>query len=154
LVSSIDIACTQINRIPANTPVLIVGTGSFKFDGTGSVSTPRALKVNDMNGVYISVKAPAGSYYLITVGGVSAFYPVTSGSEPTIIPFNAYLTPSNTISVSNLPFRFITTDIDQIKIDMKVDTDSIELYDVWGRCVYQPQKGVVYIKAGRKIIFM
>jgi len=154
LVSSVDIACTQISKIQANTPVLIVGTGTFKFDGTGSVSTPRALKVNDMNGVYISIKAPAGSYYLKIVGGATAFYPVISGSEPTISPLSAYLTPSNTISVSSLPFRFITTDIDQIKIDMKVDKDNIELYDVWGRRVYQPQKGVVYIKAGRKIIFM
>jgi glucuronoarabinoxylan endo-1,4-beta-xylanase len=154
LVSNVDIACTQINKIPANTPVLIVGTGTFRFDGSGSVSTPRALKVNDMNGVYISVKAPVGGYYLKTVGGVSAFYPVNSGSEPTIIPFSAYLTPSNTISVSSLPFRFITTDIDQIKLDMKFDTNNIELYDIWGRRVYQPKKGIVYIKAGRKIIFM
>jgi len=153
-VSSTDIACTQISKIPANTPVLIVGTGTFKFNGTGSVSTPRALKVNDMNGVYISIKAPAGSYYLKTVGGVAAFYPVTSGSEPTIIPFSAYLTPSNSISVSNLPLRFITTDIDPIKMDMKSDSGNIELYDIWGRRVYQPQKGVVYIKAGRKIIFI
>lgn len=156
LASATDISCTSVlnNKIPANTPVLVQGTGTFKFEGTGAVSTPLALKVNDMNGVYISAKAPAGSYYFKTVDGVGGFYPVSSGTEPTIIPFSAYLTPANTISASSLPLKFTVTGIEDIKVDDGIDAANNLIYDSWGRRIYQPKKGVVYIKGGKKVIFL
>ncbi|MDP4208839.1 MAG: InlB B-repeat-containing protein [Bacteroidota bacterium] len=105
--SSTEISGTKITsgKISANTPVLIAGSGTFSFDGTGSVSTPHNLKVNDMNAVYVSVNAPAGSYYLASVSGATAFYKVTSGSEPAIAPFGAYLTPGTTLSASSLTLK-------------------------------------------------
>ena len=156
LASATDVSCTSVlnNKIPANTPVLVQGTGTFKFEGTGAVSTPLALKVNDMNGVYISAKAPAGSYYFKTVDGVGGFYPVSSGTEPTIIPFSAYLTPANTISASSLPLKFTVTGIEDIKVDEGIDAANNLIYDSWGRRIYQPKKGVVYIKGGKKVIFL
>ena len=88
-----EVICTQIadNRISANTPVLVEGTGSFYFEGSGNVSSPISLTVNDMNIVYISINAPVDSYYLDTVDGVTAFYRTTQGTEKTINPFCAYL---------------------------------------------------------------
>lgn len=156
LASATDVSCTSVlnNKIPANTPVLVQGTGTFKFEGTGAISTPLALKVNDMNGVYISAKAPAGSYYFKTVDGVGGFYPVSSGTEPTIIPFSAYLTPANTISASSLPLKFTVTGIEDIKVDEGIDAANNLIYDSWGRRIYQPKKGVVYIKGGKKVIFL
>ncbi len=156
LASATDVSCTSVlnNKIPANTPVLVQGTGTFKFEGTGAISTPLALKVNDMNGVYISAKAPAGSYYFKTVDGVGGFYPVSSGTEPTIIPFSAYLTPANTISASSLPLKFTVTGIEDIKVDDGIDAANNLIYDSWGRRIYQPKKGVVYIKGGKKVIFL
>ena len=156
LASATNVSCTSVsnNKIPANTPVLIQGTGTFKFEGTGAVSTPLALKVNDMNGVYISVKAPAGSYYFKIVDGVGGFYPVSSSAEPTIIPFSAYLTPSNTVAGSSLPLKFTVTGIEDLKADEGVDANNNLIFDSWGRRIYQPKKGVVYIKGGKKVIFI
>jgi glucuronoarabinoxylan endo-1,4-beta-xylanase len=143
-------------KIPANSPVLIKGTGTFTFEGMGNVSTPHRLKVNDLNGVYVTVKAPVGSYYLKTVGSVAAFYQITSGTEPTIPPFSAYLTPSSAVTASNLPLKFDdATTIEQLKGDSKVDAenDTDTYYDFLGRRVYKPKKGVIYIKDGNKVVY-
>ncbi len=139
------------NKIPANTPVLIKGTGAFTFVGTGSVSTPHALKVNDFNTVYIATKAPVNSYSLKTVNGVPAFYRVASGSEPTIISLSAYLTPVSSVTAASLPIKLdgVSAVVEQIKADSQ--TDNV-IYDIFGRRVYDPKKGVVYIKGGKKIV--
>jgi glucuronoarabinoxylan endo-1,4-beta-xylanase len=88
------VSCTAFfgSTIPANVPVLVKGSGTFTFEGFGAVSSPLSRTVNDMTGVYISVKAPAGSYYLKTDNGVTAFHQITAGSEPAILPFSAYMT--------------------------------------------------------------
>ncbi|WP_243349375.1 hypothetical protein [Parabacteroides sp. FAFU027] len=151
--STTEVACKMIanNKIPANTPVLIKGTGTFTFEGTGSVSTPHALKVNDMTGVYIAVKAPAGSFSLKTVNGVTAFYKVTSGTEPTINPFGAYLMPSQIVTASSLSLKLDETAaaVEVIKMDSVMDNT---IYDIWGRRVNEPKRGVVYIRGGKKIV--
>lgn len=154
LASATEVTCTLIadSKILANTPVLIVGTGNFVFTGTGNVSTPHALSVNNFNGVYISVKAPANSYYLNKVGDITAFYKVSSGSEPLIIPFSAYLAPGNS-SLSYLPINL--SDVTGMK-QLKKEGDGISgddaIYDLMGRRIYQPQKGVIYIQNRKKFI--
>ncbi|WP_449398481.1 T9SS type A sorting domain-containing protein [Chryseobacterium wanjuense] len=99
---------TQISTgiIPANTPVLVNATGSFTFTGTGNISTPKAITVNQMNGVYHTIKVPANAYVLKTESGVTGFYKVTAGSEPMINPFRAYLTEENLYSANVLPLNF------------------------------------------------
>lgn len=153
--STTEVTCQLIttHKIPANTPVLIKGTGTFSFEGSGNVSTPHSLKVNDMNGVYIAVKAPAGSYALKTVNGVTSFCKVVSGEEPTINPFSAYLTPASAISASSLPLKLNETaaGVEAIKSDGKADN---VFYDVFGRRVYELKKGVVYISFGKKIVIL
>ena len=118
LPSSTKIICNKIEGvIPANTPVLLNGTGTFVFSGTGNVSTPKALTVDQMNPVYIGVKAPAGSYTLKTVNNVTAFYPVTAGSEPVISSFRFYLSEKSGYNASVLPFEFTTLGTDQNELD-------------------------------------
>lgn len=92
--------------IPANTPVLVNATGSFTFTGTGNVSTPKAITVNQMNGVYHTIKVPANSYILKTENGVVGFYKVIAGNEPMINPFRAYITEDNLYTPSFLPLSF------------------------------------------------
>lgn len=106
--SATAVSGTQISSgiIPANTPVLVNATGSFTFTGTGNVSTPKAITVNQMNGVYHTIKVPAKSYILKTEGGVTGFYKVVAGSEPMINPFRAYLTEENAYSANVLPLSF------------------------------------------------
>ncbi|WP_288447136.1 T9SS type A sorting domain-containing protein [uncultured Chryseobacterium sp.] len=103
-----NINCTAISNgiIPANTPVLINATGNITFNGSGNVSTPKAITVDQMNGVYQSIKVPAGSYFLKTENGVTGFYKITAGSEPVINSFKAYLSEENTYSASVLPLNF------------------------------------------------
>ncbi|MDR6157716.1 glucuronoarabinoxylan endo-1,4-beta-xylanase [Chryseobacterium sp. SLBN-27] len=102
------ISCTPVSNgiIPANTPVLVEATGNFTFTGTGNVSTPKAITVNQMNGVYHTIKVPANAYVLKTENGVTGFYKVAAGSEPMINPFRAYLTEENTFSANILPLNF------------------------------------------------
>lgn len=102
------ISCTPVSNgiIPANTPVLVEATGNFTFTGTGNVSTPKAITVNQMNGVYHTIKVPANAYVLKTENGVTGFYKIAVGSEPMINPFRAYLTEENTFSANILPLNF------------------------------------------------
>lgn len=105
--SSAKIICSQIQgTIPANTPVLVSGSGTFAFVGSGNVSTPKALTVSQMNPVYIGIKAPAGSYTFKTVNGVAGFYPSAAGSEPHIASFRFYLSELSGYSAAFLPLEF------------------------------------------------
>jgi len=102
------ISCTPVSNgtIPANTPVLVNATGNVTFTGTGNVSTPKAITVNQLNGVYQSIKVPANAYVLKTENGVTGFYKVAAGSEPAINSFRAYLSEENTYSANILPLNF------------------------------------------------
>ncbi|MFC7345668.1 T9SS type A sorting domain-containing protein [Chryseobacterium zhengzhouense] len=104
-----NVACTPITgMIPANTPVLIAATGTVTFTGTGSVSTPKAITVNQVNGVYHQIKVHAGAYVLKTENNVTGFYKVVAGSEPMIDPFQGYITEGNPYTAAFLPLSFAT----------------------------------------------
>ncbi|MDR6403646.1 MULTISPECIES: T9SS type A sorting domain-containing protein [Chryseobacterium] len=111
-----SVICTQISNgvIPANTSVLINATGSKTFTGSGAVSTPKAITVNQINGVYQSIKVAAGGYVLKTENGVTGFYKVTAGNEPTVNSFQGYLTENNTYTDNFLPLSFATLKVDNI----------------------------------------
>lgn len=98
------------SKIPANTPVLVSGVGTFTFEGAGAISpsanlktstgnqgitgsTARNMQVGITGGVYIGIKAPIGSYYLTANNGTFSFYRVTSASQPSVSSFDAYLAP-------------------------------------------------------------
>ncbi|WP_312172790.1 T9SS type A sorting domain-containing protein [Chryseobacterium sp.] len=117
------ISCTPVSNgvIPANTPVLVNATGNVTFTGTGNVSTPKAITVSQMNGVYHTIKVPANAYVLKTENGVTGFYKVAAGSEPMINPFRAYVSEENTYAANILPLNFSVlsakeTELNQSKI--------------------------------------
>lgn len=152
LASATEVTCTQItnNLIPANTPVLVEGTGSFQFVGSGIVSTPRALKVNNFYGCYIASFAPANGYVLKTVNGTTSFAKVTLGAEPTTKPFDSYLLFPNSIAATSLPLNFIPMGLEMVK-EHAVDYDQ-PFFDLSGRLVEKPQKGI-YLQHGKKVLF-
>jgi len=86
------------STIPANTPVLVYGTGPFTFGGSGSVLPLRNPKAGITNAVYIKIKVPAGAYYLTTTGGSPSFTRATAAAQPLISSFDAYLIPAATAS--------------------------------------------------------
>lgn len=149
-----EVTCTPLINtvIPANTPVLVEANGTFAFVGSGAVSTPKAMKVGNFYGVYISSFAPAGSYTLKTVGGSAAFYKVTSGTEPNIDSFQAYMFYSTTNALSSVPLRFIPTDLKMNRLNSGSYDPNKPIYDLFGRSVSRPVKGV-YIQDGKKIMF-
>ncbi|GEC71452.1 Por secretion system C-terminal sorting domain-containing protein [Flavobacterium flevense] len=123
--SSADVSCTSIKNgiIPANTPVLISGNGTFTFTGSGAVSTPKNLIVNNFVPVYISHKSPVKSYVFKTVNGVSGFYTVTTFSLSDMNPFTAYITSENLYTAEVLPLKFdISDDSDADGVPNNIDT--------------------------------
>ena len=136
LPSATKVACTPIanGKIPANTPILINGNGTFTFTGSGNVSTPKAITVNQFNADYSSIKAYTGGYVLKTVGGTIGFYKITSGSE--VVPaFSAYITEENSYSASMLPIEFQTLAVKD------VSGSKIQLYP-------NPAKDEIFVTVG------
>lgn len=96
------------SKIPANTPVLVNGVGTFTFEGAGLISSSanlrstkasgdleagaRNMEIGITGGIYIGVKAPIGGYYLSNNNGTVTFNRVTSTSQPSVSSFGAYLT--------------------------------------------------------------
>jgi len=165
---STGISCSAISGgiIPANTPVLVNATGNITFTGTGNVSTPKAITVNQMNGVYQTIKVPANSYVLKTEGGVTGFYKVSAGSEPIINPFRAYLTEENVYTAAMLPLNFSVLAVennnlqkDEVKIypspakseifvELKVKDATANIFDSRGGVI----KSVLKMTAGKNRI--
>ena len=95
------------SKIPANTPVLVNGVGTFTFEGAGPISSSKNLRsgmggdeiaaaarnmeVGITGGVYIGIKAPIGGYYLSNNNGAVTFNRVTSATQPSVSSFDAYL---------------------------------------------------------------
>jgi glucuronoarabinoxylan endo-1,4-beta-xylanase len=135
------------NKIPANTPVLIAGTGTFILEGTGAVSTPK-VEVDGLRGAYITTQAPVGSYYLKTVDGVTEFHKVAEGDNVAITPFGAYLIQEEESAVS-LPLYTGIDDLPQVNaltawtregrlhVSGLTPGKSWSVYNLSGRLVYQ-----------------
>jgi len=158
--SATGVTSTQITNgiVPANTPVLVNATGNISFTGSGSVSTPKAITVNQVNGVYHLIKVPAGAYILKTENGVTGFYKVTAGNEPFINPFQGYITEENTYTSSFLPLNFATLAVSQSEsakdrvsvypnpaqneffIELKSDKAKYSLFDAKGSLIIEKQE--------------
>lgn len=95
-------------KIPANTPVLVKGSGNFSFEGSGAIASSqnlrlnagdeggsnlRTLQVGIMGGVFIGVNAPIGGYYLDDSGETPVFTRATAASRPVISSFGGYIAP-------------------------------------------------------------
>ncbi len=89
------------NTIPANTPVLVNGSGTFTFIGAGSILSLLNPQSGIATGVYIRVKVPISSYYLATANGVPSFTRATASIQPLVNSFDAYLSPA--VTASSLP---------------------------------------------------
>lgn len=146
---------TAIQTIPANKPVLLENPGTYDFsaDNVTVAATAAELTNGILTGVYDnSTKTPVGSYALQTQDGVQAFYHATSEEvAPTMTPFTAYLTDdaSNQANVNRLIFDFEDNDvtgIEQVEAAAKAAATVVEIYDLSGRKVSAPVKGINLMK--------
>lgn len=139
--SDAEIICARINdKIPANTPVLLEGDGAFVFEGSGVVSSLHGREVGGMTNVYISTKAPAGSYYLPAASTTKSLQRVNAGETVFIPPFSAYLA-SPSITSPSIPLG-----INQINAKATVIAE--EYYTLTGQRVVPGRhlKGIHIVK--------
>ncbi|PMD90391.1 secretion protein [Siphonobacter sp. BAB-5405] len=111
-------------KIPANTPVLVSGSGAIVFEGSGAIASSKQQAVNPSpnkkedqlalavqagisTGVYVGIPIPLGSYYLTNTNGVAAFSRVTSGAQPSAAAFNGYLSPGLPTTAASLELELI-----------------------------------------------
>ena len=143
-------AAPVATTIPANTPVLLNGSGSKTFSGSGAVSASATNVSGALTGVFAAATVPVNSYVLQYQDPKVGFFKVTG--DKTINSFRAYLTaetPAPGLSII-FPEDSDVTGISEIE-KMK-NADNVTIFDLQGRKVAQPQKGL-YIVNGKKVIF-
>ena len=135
--------------IPANTPVLLANAGEYDFNAKNVTVpvTPAELTEGLLTGVYSATQAPTNSYVLQTQEGGQAFYHATEGNEPTMNPFTAYLTYTASNNANKLIFDLggEVTSVENVEAATSAAT-VVEIYDLSGRQVSAPVKGINLMK--------
>ena len=133
--------------ISANTPVLLNGSGECTFTGSGAVSASASNESGALTGVFETGTVPANSYVLQKQGENVGFYKVTT-DDIKIKPFRAYLTAPSNLSRISIVYEDEAAGIEGID---EQRTESKTVYDLQGRRVAQPTKGL-YIVNGKLVI--
>lgn len=140
---------TKVDAISANTPVLLANAGKYDFNAqnVAVVATPTDPKEGLLTGVYSATQAPTNSYVLQTQEGEQAFYHATAGNEPTMNPFTAYLTYAASNNANKLIFDLDgeVTSVENVEAVTSAAT-VVEIYDLSGRQVSAPVKGINLMK--------
>ena len=133
--------------IPANTPVLLNGSGTVTFTGTSAAVDADAVNTSGaMTGVFESTTVPEDSYVLQDGDSGVGFYKVSSAI--TANPFRAYLTAQG----AGAKLRIIFPDeANSIQTVEAAKADDGIIYNLNGQRVSYPTKGI-YIKNGKKFI--
>ena len=138
-------------QLPSNTPVFLEGTEGAACTVSILTSDPSAISVtNVLSGTLLS-ESPTGTIYGIATpsGKPTALYKMQSG---TTIPCNkAYLVRSqSSVAKLDLDFGGTTTGIDSLTPN-PTTVDSNVLYDLNGRRVLYPTRGIYVTGSGKKI---
>ncbi len=138
-------------QLPSNTPVFLEGTEGAACTVSILTSEPSAISVtNVLSGTLLS-ESPTGTIYGIATpsGQPTALYKMQSG---TTIPCNkAYLVRSqSSVAKLDLDFGGTTTGIDSLTPN-PTTVDSNVLYDLNGRRVLYPTRGIYVTGSGKKI---
>ena len=135
------------NTIPANTPVLLNGSGEATFTGAAAAVAATANNAADaLTGVFEKTKVAQGSYVLQNLDGGIGFYKVAS-DDIYVNPFRAYLTAQASGSRIAISFDNVATGIQTVAAQQGDDA----VYDLQGRRVSAPTKGL-YIVGGKKVM--
>lgn len=134
--------------IPANTPVLLNGSGEVTFTGSGAVSASATNVSGALKGVFETGTVPEGSYVLQKKDNKLGFFKV--GSTPiNIKPFRAYLTAQAGARLG-ITFADETTGI-ETSDNLTISPVDHPVYNLKGQRVTKPTKGL-YIKNGKKVV--
>lgn len=150
-------------HIPANTPVVLQGTPNTYTLNIVSEDKPTNISNNILEGTLLSETMGAGDIFVLSkpenknVG----FYLLNDAENANrTIPANkAYLPGSNlpvtSQGVRGFTFSFEDSDGETTDIENEiVDLSQEEFYDLQGRRVQNPTKGIYVTKSGKKILFV
>ena len=139
--------------IPANTPVVLEGLeGTYSLTILADNTTP-AIEGNALKGVLLSqeIVADKEPYVLGNVESTVGFYKVTADDR--ILAANkAYIElPAATAQgIRSIVIGGTTTGIEDTVAE---GTETEEYYDLQGRRVLNPTKGIYVTKSGKKVLF-
>ena len=135
--------------IPANTPVLLNGSGAATFTGSGAVDADATNVSGALTGVFANTAVPLNSYVLQNGASGIGFYKVAS--DITAKPFRAYLTGQVAGSKDFLSFYFDeATAISQVQGSGFKVQDS-EIFNLAGQRMSKLQKGLNIVN-GKKVM--
>ena len=144
-VSSTSATLQEVMQIPANTGVLLQGTGEVTYHLENAEDVPVIQDANLLQPALEETAAPANAFVLASKNGTTGFYPVQQGVK--IPAQKAYLIASGTsarmLSISNNNATGIT--------HQPEETAPAAVYTLQGVRIVHPQKGV-YIKNGKLYI--
>jgi len=141
--------------IPANTPVLLNGSGPVTFSGaSAAIDADAANTSGALTGVFVQSGVPKDSYILQNQTGNIGFYKVATANTNVIKPFRAYLTIEG-VGPSRLSIDFIENDeptgVGAALMNNEERIMNNEVYNLCGQRVEKATKGL-YIKNGKKVI--
>ena len=139
------VSFTKVDNVPANTGVLLKGAaGDYNISTVASSATD--VSSNAFIGVPTDTKVAAGIFVLMNGAQGVGFYKTTK--EFTVGANTAYLPATAAPTRSFIGFDATeTTAIENVNVNMNVN----EIYDLQGRRVVAPQKGL-YIINGKKVV--
>ena len=145
LADNTDAVLTEVSDVPAGTPVLLKGEGEHTMNVIAASTTDvsdNCLKVSDGtvtkdDGVYVLANGNYGVGFYLWMGDS----PLSAGKiymEPNVTPSRSFIAlPGETTGIAN--------------VNANANANLNEVYDLQGRRVAQPTKGL-YIKNGKKVI--
>ena len=136
--------------IPANTPVLLNGSGSQMFTGSSVAITAGAPKTSEaMTGVYESTPAPLNSFVLQKQDDNVGFFKVAS-DDITVSPFRAYMTAQTQQGAARIKIVY-PGEITAVKKIAATKCKEGVVYNLNGQRISKTAKGL-YLMNGKKYV--
>ena len=141
-----------LTTIPAGQPVLLKAAATdYTFEATEEATlTADQQPAGDglLKGVYVDSYAPASSYVLQNQNENVAFYKVQNADVQKVKQYTAYLLPESVQQANRLIFALgedDVTDVEGVEVTAAAAT-VVEIYDLSGRQVNTPVKGINLMK--------
>ena len=137
--------------VPANTPVVIQGTAGPHTLTIDYANTAEKIS-RDLSGSLLPIEIAPDDYILAQNGESVGFYKTTDGG--TLAQNKAYIESTPAIQAVR-GFGFSTEGDGTTGIENTVtETENEEYYDLQGRRVLNPTKGIYVTKSGKKVLFV
>ena len=145
------ITTTQVNKVAAGTPILLnAAEGSYaipSFTGDADATTGNLLVAGPNDGTAVNAE-DGKTKYVLSANGSTAVFKKINATAAAVAPDKAYLEFAEVISAPMLSIGSETTGIKAID-NSQLTIDNV--YDLQGRRVAQPTKGL-YIVNGKKVV--